>query len=56
MNELKTLLADGFDPHDVGSRRRIDLLERIKRSLDKYNLAIPLEQRTLPPPFQTVSK
>ncbi len=35
---------------------RSDLLERIKRSLDKYKLAVPLEQRTLPPPFQTASK
>ena len=35
---------------------RSDLLERIKRSLDKYKLAIPPEQRTLPPPFQTASK
>jgi small conductance mechanosensitive channel len=36
---------------------RSDLLERIKRSLDKYNLSIPFEHRTLPPPpFQTVSK
>jgi small conductance mechanosensitive channel len=35
---------------------RSDLLERIKRSLDKYNLSVPREQRTLPPPFQTASK
>ena len=35
---------------------RSDLLERIKRSLDKYNLSVPHEQRTLPPPFQTASK
>jgi small conductance mechanosensitive channel len=36
---------------------RSDLLERIKRSLDKYNLSIPFEHRTAPPPsFQTVSK
>ena len=35
---------------------RSDLLERIKRSLDKHHLAIPPEQRTLPPPFQTASK
>jgi small conductance mechanosensitive channel len=35
---------------------RSDLLERIKRSLDKYHLSVPLEQRTLPPPFQTASK
>jgi len=36
---------------------RSDLLERIKRVLDKYELGIPVEHRTLPPPpFQTVSK
>jgi small conductance mechanosensitive channel len=36
---------------------RSDLLERIKRSLDKYGLSIPAEQRALPPPAQlTASK
>ena len=35
---------------------RSDLLERIKRSLDKYSLSVPREQRTLPPPFQAASK
>jgi small conductance mechanosensitive channel len=36
---------------------RSDLLERIKRSLDKYELGIPVEHRTLPPPpYQTASK
>lgn len=35
---------------------RSDLLERIKRSLDKYNLAIPRELRTLPPSIQTANK
>jgi len=35
---------------------RSDLLERIKRVLDKHDLAIPPEHRILPPPFQTVSK
>jgi len=35
---------------------RSDLLERIKRSLDKYGLSVPPEQRNLPPPFQTASK
>jgi len=35
---------------------RSDLLERIKRSLDKYDLGIPPGQRMLPPPFQTASK
>jgi len=29
---------------------RSDLLERIKRALDKYGLSIPAEQRALPPP------
>jgi small conductance mechanosensitive channel len=29
---------------------RSDLLERIKRSLDKYGLSIPAEQRAMPPP------
>ncbi len=31
---------------------RSDLLERIKRSLDKYGLSIPAAQRALPPPAQ----
>lgn len=36
---------------------RSDLLERIKRSLDKYGLSIPAEQRAMPPPAQlTASK
>ncbi len=36
---------------------RSDLLERIKRSLDKYGLSIPVAQRALPPPAQlTASK
>lgn len=37
---------------------RSDLLERIKRSLDKHELGIPAAHRTAPPPppFQTVSK
>jgi small conductance mechanosensitive channel len=36
---------------------RSDLLERIKRSLDKYGLSIPAAQRALPPPVQlTASK
>ena len=36
---------------------RSDLLERIKRSLDKYGLSIPAAQRVLPPPAQlTASK
>lgn len=36
---------------------RSDLLERIKRSLDKYGLSIPAAQRALPPPAQlTASK
>ncbi|HET7608927.1 MAG TPA: mechanosensitive ion channel domain-containing protein, partial [Gammaproteobacteria bacterium] len=41
---------------DYGSVRS-DLLERIKRSLDKYGLSIPAEQRAMPPPAQlTASK
>jgi small conductance mechanosensitive channel len=41
---------------DYGTARS-DLLERIKRSLDKYGLSIPAEQRVLPPPAQlTASK
>ena len=35
---------------------RSDLLERIKRSLDKYGLSIPAEQRAMPPPAQLASK
>jgi small conductance mechanosensitive channel len=35
---------------------RSDLLERIKRSLDKYRLSIPAEQRLLPPAALTASK
>jgi small conductance mechanosensitive channel len=31
---------------------RSDLLERIKRSLDKYGLSIPAAQRAQPPPAQ----
>ena len=54
MNELKTLIADWFDPHEVSSFV-MGWSGRV-RSLDKYNLAIPPEQRTLPPPFQTASK
>jgi small conductance mechanosensitive channel len=40
---------------DYGSVRS-DLLERIKRTLDKYGLSIPAEQRVLPPAIQTASK
>jgi small conductance mechanosensitive channel len=35
---------------------RSDLLERIKRSLDKYGLSIPAEQRALPPGQLIASK
>jgi small conductance mechanosensitive channel len=35
---------------------RSDLLERIKRALDKYGLSIPAEQRMLPPAQLTASK
>ena len=35
---------------------RSDMLERIKRALDKYSLSIPAEQRALPVAAQTVSK
>ena len=35
---------------------RSDLLERIKRSLDKYGLSIPVEHRVLPPGQLTASK
>jgi hypothetical protein len=35
---------------------RTDLLERVKRVLDKYRLSIPTEQRALPPSPATVSK
>jgi small conductance mechanosensitive channel len=35
---------------------RSDLLERIKRALDKYGLSIPLEQRLLPAAQLTASK
>jgi small conductance mechanosensitive channel len=35
---------------------RSDMLERIKRTLDKYGLSIPAEQRVLPPAIQTASK
>jgi small conductance mechanosensitive channel len=35
---------------------RSDLLERIKRSLDKYGLSIPAEQRVLPPGQLAASK
>jgi small-conductance mechanosensitive channel len=35
---------------------RSDLLERIKRSLDKYGLSIPVEQRVLPVANPAASK
>ncbi|HVY66845.1 MAG TPA: mechanosensitive ion channel domain-containing protein [Gammaproteobacteria bacterium] len=35
---------------------RSDLLERIKRSLDKYELSVPPEHRVLPVTIQTASK
>ena len=35
---------------------RSDLLERIKRSLDKYGLSIPAEQRAAPPAQLIASK
>jgi small conductance mechanosensitive channel len=35
---------------------RSDLLERMKRTLDKYGLSIPAEQRAMPPPAQLASK
>jgi small conductance mechanosensitive channel len=40
---------------DYGSVRS-DLLERSKRTLDKYGLSIPAEQRVPPPIIQTASK
>jgi small-conductance mechanosensitive channel len=40
---------------DYGSVRS-DLLERIKRTLDKYGLSIPAEHRLPPPAIQTASK
>lgn len=40
---------------DYGASRS-DLLERIKRVLDKYGLSIPAEQRALPVVAQTVGK
>jgi hypothetical protein len=92
MNDLKTLLADWFDPHEVSSfvmgwsgrvlaalaifvvgriiaralstwlRRAMqrvgpdETLSRFFGNLVYTGLSIPLEQRTLPPPFQTASK
>ena len=35
---------------------RSDLLERIKRSLDKYGLSIPAAHRAAPPPQLIASK